>query len=41
MMYVFIVIGVKMVEEFFKLFVVDSIMVIFRVDYVARGELSE
>lgn len=41
MMHALIAIGAKMAEEPFKLLVVDSIMAIFRVDYVARGELSE
>lgn len=41
MMHALITISAKMAEEPFKLLVVDSIMAIFRVDYVARGELSE
>ena len=41
MMQALIAIGAKMAEEPFKLLIVDSIMAIFRVDYVARGELSE
>ena len=41
MMQALIAVGAKMAEEPFRLLVVDSIMAIFRVDYVARGELSE
>ena len=37
MMQALIAVGAKMAEEPFRLLVVDSIMAIFRVDYVARG----
>ena len=31
----------KMVEEPFRLLVVDSVMALFRTDFVGRGELAE
>lgn len=34
-------VGAKMVEDPYKLLVVDSIMALFRTDFTGRGELAE
>jgi meiotic recombination protein DMC1 len=34
-------VGAKMVEEPYKLLIVDSIMALFRTDFSGRGELAE
>jgi meiotic recombination protein DMC1 len=34
-------VGAKMVEEPYKLLIVDSIMALFRTDFTGRGELAE
>lgn len=41
MTHALVCIGAKMAEEPFKLLIIDSIMSLFRVDFVGRGELSE